>query len=438
MRLLYNILFPIFFALSAPFYFLKMWRRGNWQRGLGQRFGLYDADLKNQLADRRVLWLHAVSVGEVNLCAQLLQELAPHLSDWRFVATTTTSTGMSELQKKLPADVIKIYYPVDGFFAVRRALNTIRPAALVLVEAEIWPNLLWRVDDLGVPIFLVNARVSEKSFRGYRRFDFLFRPLFGAFRGIGTQNETDAARLRELGARAEAVHVTGNLKFDAALAASPRKLDAAALLKQIGVGPQSRVLVAGSTHDGEELLLAEQCRRLRGRFPDLFPVLVPRHFERATAVAEQLRAAGFNYARRSTLTPERTFAPGALDGLLVDSTGELRCFYETAALVFVGKSLTARGGQNPIEPGALGRAMVFGPHMENFRAIAEDFVKSAGAAQVRDATELETVLADLLGNEPRRKQLGQQALEVVRRNQGASARTVEMLRAQLSEPSSGA
>ncbi len=433
MRLLYNILFPLFFVLSAPFYFLKMWRRGNWRHGFGQRFGCYDANLTDQLADSRVLWLHAVSVGEVNLCAQLVRELAPHLPAWRFVATTTTSTGMGELQKKLPAEVIKLYYPVDGFFAVRRALNTIRPAALVLIEAEIWPNLLWRARDLGVPLFLVNARVSEKSFRGYRRFGFLFRPFFDAFRGIGAQNEADAVRLRELGARAEALHVTGNLKFDAASAAGPRKLDAAALLKQIGIESQSLVLVAGSTHDGEELLLAEQCRRLRTQFPTLFPVLVPRHFERANAVAEQLRAAGLRYARRSALTPETTFALGTLDGLLVDSTGELRCFYETASLVFVGKSLTAHGGQNPIEPGALGRAMVFGPHMENFRAIAEEFVKSGGAWQVRNATELEAALVELLKNEPRRNELGQRALQVVRRNEGASGRTSEMLRAHLAK-----
>ncbi len=433
MRLLYNILFPLFFVLSAPFYFLKMWRRGNWRHGFGQRFGFYDANLKGQLTGARVLWLHAVSVGEVNLCARLVHELAPLLPDWRFVATTTTSTGMGELQKKLPAEVIKFYYPVDGFFAVRRAMDVIRPAALVLIEAEIWPNLLWHAHDLGVPLFLVNARVSEKSFRGYQRFGFLFRQFFETFRGIGAQNEADATRLRELGARAEAIHVTGNLKFDAASAANPSKLNAAALLKQIGVEPKSLVLVAGSTHDGEELLLAKQCRRLRTQFPNLFPVLVPRHFERADAVMEQLHAAGLNYARRSTLKPETAVAPGALDGLLVDSTGELRCFYETAALVFVGKSLTAHGGQNPIEPGALGRAMVFGPHMENFRAIAEDFVKSGGAVQVRDVTELEKVLAELLGSETCRNELGQRALEVVRRNQGASGRTVEMLRAQLAK-----
>lgn len=431
MRLLYNILFPLFFVLSAPFYFVKMWRRGNWRHGFGQRFGFYDANLKGQLAGARVLWLHAVSVGEVNLCARLLHELAPILPGWRFVATTTTSTGMGELQKKLPAEVIKLYYPMDGFLAVRRALSTIRPAALVLIEAEIWPNLLWHAHDLGTPLFLVNARVSEKSFRGYRRFGFLFRQFFEAFRSIGTQNEADAARLRELGARAEAIHVTGNLKFDAASAAGPRKLDAAALLKQIGVEPQSLVLVAGSTHDGEELLLAGQCQRLRTQFPNLFPVLVPRHFERSNAVAEQLRAAGLRYARRSAMTPETTFAPGTLDGLLVDSTGELGCFYETASLVFIGKSLTAHGGQNPIEPGALGRAMVFGPHMENFRAIAEDFVKSDGAIQIRNAGELETALAELLKNKTRRNELGRRALEVVRRNQGASERTVEMLRAQL-------
>jgi 3-deoxy-D-manno-octulosonic-acid transferase len=433
MRLIYNILFPLFFALSAPFYFLKMWRRGDWRRGLGQRFGFYDAGTKSRLAGGRTLWLHAVSVGEVNLCVRLISKLGPALPGWRFVTTTTTSTGMGELQRKLPPEVIKLYYPVDCFFTVRRALAAINPAALVLVEAEIWPNLLWRAQSLGLPLFLVNARVSEKSFGGYRRFGLLFRPLFHAFHGIGAQNEADAARLRELGARTEAVTVTGNLKFDDAPGAGPRALDAAALLEQLGVGPPARVLVAGSTHAGEEMLLAEQCCRLRPRFPDLFPVLVPRHFERAKALAGQLRAAGLNYARRSELTPGMRPVPGTLDGLLVDTTGELRSFYETATLVFVGKSLAARGGQNPIEPGAAGRAMIFGPHMENFRAIAEDFVKSGGAVQVVDAAGLEQTLADLLENKPRRDDLGRRALSVVRRNQGAVSRTASLLQSHLAK-----
>ena len=427
MRLIYNILFLGFFCVSAPYYFWKMWRRGNWQAGFGQRFACYDAAFRAAVAGRRMVWLHAVSVGEVNVCVQLIRALEPRLPGVTLVVSTTTSTGMGELQKKLPEQVLKMYYPIDRRGGVRRALELIRPEAVVLVEAEIWPNFLWELRERRVPLFLVNARLSERSYRGYRRFGFLFAPLFAGFRGVGAQNELDAGRLRELGFRPGAVRVVGNLKFDAAAGDGRRGLDARALLRQVGVPEDSLVVVAGSTHAGEEVILAEQCRRLRGRFPSLFLVLVPRHFERAKSVMEELVGRGITLVRRSELQPGTRLERGAVECLLVDTTGELKYFYECAAVVFVGKSLTAEGGQSPIEPGALGRAMVFGPNMQNFAAIAAAFVAEGGAVQVRDAAELERELGELLADAGRRAALGRAARAVVERNLGAVERTVEMI-----------
>ena len=194
MRLLYNLLFPVFFLVSAPYYFWKMWRRGGWQRGFGERFGRLEAGKLQALGGAKVLWLHAVSVGEVNVSLQLIAALRPRLAGWKFLVSTTTSTGMGELEKKLPADVQRLYYPVDFPWSVSRALDTVRPAAVVLVEAEFWPNFLWQVRARGLPVFLANARVSDKSFRGYRRGAFLFRELFGNFAAVGAQNDADAAR----------------------------------------------------------------------------------------------------------------------------------------------------------------------------------------------------------------------------------------------------
>ncbi len=427
MRFLYNILFLAGFALSTPYYFLKMWRRGNWQRGFAQRFGRYEGRVKQALTNRQVLWLHAVSVGEVNVCTQLIQALEPRLPNLKFVVSTTTSTGMGELQKKLPSHIEKIYYPIDRRRFVTRALAAIHPAAIVLVEAEIWPNFLWHAHDFKIPLFLVNARLSEKSYRGYRRFGFLFRPVFAAFDGVGAQSEIDAAKLRELGCRPEAIHIVGNLKFDAAKLDERRLLDVPALLRRLGVPEGARILVAGSTHAGEEAILAAQFLRLRRQFPDLFLVLVPRHFERGNAVGEELGALGVKFVYRSALLESSQFKPGELDGLLVNTTGELKYFYEYASVIFVGKSLTAEGGQNPIEPGALGKAMVFGPNMQNFAAIAAAFVTHDGAVQVRDAAELEQVLAELLADEPRRAALGRNARQFVRENQGAVERTADMI-----------
>jgi 3-deoxy-D-manno-octulosonic-acid transferase len=428
-RILYNILFLFLFVLSSPYYFWRMLRRGNWQAGFGERFGEYDTKLKQALTNRHSLWLHAVSVGEVNICTHLIRALEPRVPNAKIVVSTTTTTGMGELKKKLPTHVSKIYYPIDRRKYVARAQSLIGPEAIILVEAEIWPNFIWRAQQHRIPLFLVNARLSERSYRGYKRFGFLFRPLFAAFTGVGAQNETDAARLRELGCRPEAIQIVGSLKFDAARLDERRTLDVPDLLRQLGVPEHAPLLVCGSTHAGEEAILAEIFLRLRQRFPDLFLVLVPRHFERSRVAAKDLEARGVKYVYRTELNSHSKvgFGPGELQCLLVNTTGELRFFYAHATVIFVGKSLTAHGGQNPIEPGALGKAMVFGPNMENFADVVKSFLAKDAALQVKDAAALEVALAQLLSDATRREQLGRNALGVVRDNVGAVERSVEMI-----------
>jgi 3-deoxy-D-manno-octulosonic-acid transferase len=426
-RTLYNILFISLFVLSSPYYFFRMWRRGSWQRGFGQRFGRYDAKLKQAITNRHTLWMHAVSVGEVNVCTQLIQALEPRMPNLKIVVSTTTTTGMEGLQAKLPTHISKIYYPLDYRSCVARALSTIRPEAVVLIEAEIWPNFLWRLRDCRIPSFLVNARLSERSYRGYRRFGFLFKSIFASFSGIGAQNESDAGKLKQLGCRPEAIQVVGSLKFDAAKLEERRLLDVPTLLAQLAVPPGAPLLVGGSTHAGEEALLAEQCQRLRARFPDLFLILVPRHFERSKDVGRELSARGIKFAFRSELMNHTQFAPGEIDCLIVNTTGELKYFYEHATVIFIGKSLTAEGGQNPIEPGALGKAMVFGPNMQNFEAVVKAFLQEDAAVQVQDAAELEKALGEVLADKHRREDLGNNALKVVHDNLGAIDRTVEMI-----------
>ncbi|HEU5396533.1 MAG TPA: 3-deoxy-D-manno-octulosonic acid transferase [Verrucomicrobiae bacterium] len=431
MRTLYNILFTLLFVLSSPYYFWRMWRRGNWSAGFGERFAYYSPDLKQALTNRHVLWIHAVSVGEVNLCTQLIRALEPRVPNMKFVVSTTTTTGMAELKRRLPSHVSKIYYPIDRRKYIWRALCIINPKAVVLVEAEIWPNFIWIAGKLNIPLFLANARLSDRSYPRYKKFGFLFRPLFAAFAGVGAQNQEDAAKLSEVGCRSEAIRVVGNLKFDAAKLDERRSLDVRKLLKQLAVPEDAPILVCGSTHDGEERMLADMARRLRARFPKLFLVLVPRHFERCRDVAQQLKQAEVRFAYRTELDSGVAFPEGEIECLLVNTTGELRFFYECATVVFVGKSMTAIGGQNPIEPGALGKAMVFGPNMQNFADITRNFVKHRAALQVRDPEELEKAIGDLLSDKPRRAELGHNALAVVAENLGAVNRTVEMIIAQL-------
>lgn len=427
MRLIYNILFIIFFCLSAPYYFVRMRRRGNWQEGFSERFGKFSSKVKQAMTNRHVLWIHAVSVGEVNVATQLIAALENRMPNLKIVVSTTTTTGMAELHKKLPSHIHKIYYPIDRRLCVRRAFMAIHPEAVVLVEAEIWPNFLWTAEQLGVPTFLVNARLSERSYDGYRRFGFLFRSLFGSFAGVGCQNEADAERLRALGCRPENIRVVGNLKFDAAKLEERVPIDVPRLLTQLGVPVDAPVIIGGSTHAGEEGVLAEIFVRLRQRFPKLFLIIVPRHFERGKEAGRDIAAHGVKFVYRKEVTPKSQFEPGEVDCLLVNTTGELKFFYQHANVIFVGKSLTAEGGQNPIEPGALGKPMIFGPNMQNFHAIAKAFVDRRGAIQVRDAKGLEEAFAMLLSDSDQSIALGMNALRVVRENLGAIEKTVDMI-----------
>lgn len=385
MRPIYNVLFTVGLLLFAPFYFVKLWRRGNWREGFGQRFGRYSSKIKQALTNRRVIWVHGASVGEANLANLVVRALEPRCPQHKFVVSCVSTTGMAELRRKLPADVEKIYFPFDRRVWVRRAFNVLRPEAVVLIEAELWPNFLWHARRRRAPVILVNARISEGAFRGYRRLGFVFRDLFRHLAAVTTQSERDGTRLVQLGCRPETVRTVGSLKFEPAPPAEERPLDVPRLLRHAGMPNGSHVLLAGSTHDGEEVLLAEIFQRLRSRFPKLYLVLVPRHFERCRAVGRQLGRRGLRYVYRSEVRFGAPPQPGASECLLVNSTGELRHFYPHADIVFVGKSLVPGGGQNPIEPAAVGRAIVFGPHMENFPDIVPHLLEADGALQVADA-----------------------------------------------------
>ena len=428
MRLLYNILINIAVVLLAPLYMIKLWRRGNWRRGFFQRFGRYDAKVKQSLTNRHVMWIHAVSVGEANLVVRLIDEIEKRLPNLKIVVSTTTTTGMAEIRKRLPGHIQKIYYPTDRRKWVQRALGTVHPEAIVLVEAEIWPNFLWRAREMNVPVFLVNARISDSSLKGYRRFASIFKPLFHNIDRICCPAETDKHRLLELGAHPENVHVVGNMKFDTATLGGNRSLDVQGMLRQLGVPEDALIIVAGSTHDGEEGLLAEAFVELKKQFSNLFLIIVPRHHERGREAGRAVKYRGLNLVfRRGLRSSGKQYDPSSVDCLLVNTTGELKFFYEIADVVFVGKSLSAKGGQNPIEPAALGKAVVVGPNMQNFRAIMPSFLEAEAVKQIHSENELVPTFAELLSNEPARNELGKRAQGVVEQNYGAIERTAHVI-----------
>ncbi len=433
MRTIYNILFTIGFVLSFPYYFFRLWRRGGWREGFRERFGSYSPRVKQALTNRRIVWIHAVSVGEVNLATLLVRALEPRLPTLKFVVSTTTTTGMAELRRKLPISVEKVYCPIDRRPWVRRAFAILNPEILILVEAELWPNMLWQARRRRVPVALVNARISQRSFSRYRKAAFFFRDLFHGLDAVGAQSDRDRERLIALGCHPDAVHAVGSLKFEPAPPADSRPLDVPRLLRHAGMPDNARILLAGSTHDGEEATLAEIFTRLRTKHPDLYLVLVPRHFERARSIGTQLHRRSLRYVYRSEISFADTPKPGSSDCLLVNSTGELRHFYPHAHVVFIGKSLHGVGGQNPIEPAAAGRPIVFGPNMQNFPDIAPRFLEADAAIQVPNAQSLESTLDSLLSNPHRCDTLGRNAQQVVDNSRGALDRTVAMIDAVLKD-----
>lgn len=435
MRALYSIIYTVGFIVLSPLFLYKMWKRGKYRENFLQRFGRYSPALRQQLAvkNERRCWLQAVSVGEINLALLLIPALRQRLPETRVVLTTTTSTGHALARDRLPAGVDLLYFPQDFPGPVRRAYDLIQPDFVILMESEVWPHHVWTAARRGRPVFLVNARMSPRSARRHRWVGWLFRRVFDKLTLVCAQSREDAAQFQRVGA--PRVEWTGNLKYDAALpSAGARRLDAAQVLRELGISPDRPVLVAGSTHPGEEEILFAVCAALRQQFPDLFLVLVPRHAERTPEIVARAKQLATRVVLRTD--PARP-APADCQGLVVNTTGELRWFYEVATVIFVGKSLVGAGGQNIVEAAASGHPVVFGPHMQNFKAIAAEFVATGAGVQVPDAAALQRELAGLLATPARRDQIAAAARQVIERNQGATARTVELITAALGAPAGG-
>ena len=416
-----QVAFVIGLVFSSPWYLWKMFRRGNFARGFWQRFAVYPAAVRQRAAGGGFVWIHGVSVGETRVALLLIERLRRRWPDLRIALSTTTSTGHALAVKHAPSEVLVFYFPLDFLACINRALALLRPRLMVVVETEVWPTLVLQSRKRGVPVIMVNGRMSEKSFRGYRCLGVLSRRVFGVFDLVCAQGPRDAERFRQLGVIENTLRVTGSLKFDEAQVPSRLGAQAREFLRCCGVDDSRPVWVCGSTHAGEEEIIFRVFRELRAKFSTLFLVLAPRHPERTREVLAVAQRCGM----RLTL---RTQPPRAdTDGVLLNTTGELKAFYEAATVIFVGKSLRGRGGQNFIEAAVTGAPVVFGPAMQNFEAIAEVFVRAGGVVQVKDETGLQTALDELLAKPERRREVGERARQVIVENSGAADRTVEAM-----------
>lgn len=422
-RLIYNLLFPLGLLVFLPGYLLKMRRRGNYRRNFGQRFGFYNETIRARLHERPHTWIHAVSVGEVAIALKLATKL--HELDPAFccVLTTTTTTGYAFAEKEAPACMVVMYNPLDFWPIVRRAFSVIRPERILLVEAEVWPNLAATARALGIPLALVNARLSERSERRFLKWRRFVAPTFRCLDLVCAQERKDVERWASLGIARSAIREVGSIKYDPTEIGSESILPLR-ILGSFCIEEARPILLGGSTHAGEEEILADVFLRLRAEFLKLVLLIAPRHVERAPEIIARLQQLGLRVALRSAA---ETVAAPEPDCLLLDTTGELRMWYAVATVVFVGKSLAAHGGQNPVEPILAGKPVIFGPHMENFSALAHSLLEHNAAVQVQDAAELTQRAAELLRDPARRMQLVQNAGRVLAVHRGATQRTAELV-----------
>lgn len=418
----YNVALAAALVLGAPWWLWKMATTHKYRAGLGERLGGVPVRLRNG-GERPVLWLHAVSVGEVLAVSRLVAELDRAFPAFRLLISTTTRTGQELARQRFGAERV-FYCPLDVPWAVSAYLRTLRPRMLILAETEFWPNLLSGCFRRGIPVTVVNARISDRSWPRYCRMRSLWQPFLGRLATVLAQSETDAERLRTLGCAADRVRVSGNLKFDVRAAA---EAEATRLLRSRGEG--LRFVVAGSTLEGEEAALLEAWPKLLATDPRLVLVLAPRHPERFAAVATLLERSGRPWVRRSEWGQSAgRLQPGAI--VLLDSIGELASVYSLAAVAFVGGSLVAAGGHNPLEPAQFGVPMVMGPSYENFRAITEDLLGHEGL-RIASREELAGELTELLRDAAGARAMGTRAREVFERQAGATARSIGALQLEL-------
>ena len=422
-RFIYNLLWPLGLLFFLPGYVLKMFRRGGYRAKFGQRLGWYDVDLRERLSKRRSTWLHAVSVGEVAIALKLANALRALEPDLHCVLTTTTTTGFALAHKNAPPWIEVMYTPLDFWPIIRRAFAVIRPTRILLVEAEVWPNLVAVAHARAVPVALLNARLSPRSEGRMRRFRFFVAPTFRLLDLVCVQEPEDVNRWAAIGVSLNRIQVVGSIKYDPqdnhVDSTAPKKI-----LLDLRIDNERPILFGGSTHRGEEEILAGIFRELRGRFPDLFLIIAPRHAERAGEIRRELERQGLRVALRTQST---ALVDEPVDCLLLDSTGELRDWYTIATVVFIGKSLMARGGQNPAEAIAAGRPIIFGSHMENFGALTRLLAANGGAIQVGSSAELQNAIVDLLRDPALRERLAAHARRVLDAHRGATARTAQLV-----------
>ncbi len=423
---LYNILVTFFLILSVPYFLLRSLVQERFRKQTAERMGCF----KNPSV-KRPIWVHAASVGEVFCSVPLLKKIKKEFPDCEIVLTTMTSTGKNASQTYLPEVSQVLFFPMDHPLIIQRAIRRIEPSLLLIAETELWPNLLRICGKKNIPIILFNGRISSKSFRRYLFLRFFFKECLKYISLFLMQTEEDRIRMIEIGAVSERTRVVGNLKFDQTSPSFTQEA-AAEMAKSLGLQGKESILIAGSTHSGEEEILIRLFKDLRKIDPRLILILAPRHLERLEEVERVLRKESISWKRRTSLSVNQDRLSEELkespEVILLDTIGELLRLYSLGTLVFIGGSLVPVGGHNPLEPLLFKKCVLFGPYMFNFLEISHHLIEAGGAIQVEGREDLFYHLKLLLPDEKVRKEVGEKGYQFLQKHQGATERMFEQIR----------
>ncbi|MGI9474314.1 MAG: 3-deoxy-D-manno-octulosonic acid transferase [Rubripirellula sp.] len=427
--MLANFLYAVALTILSPIIAYRMIRHGRYRRGIRQKLlGLSATEANRISGGERCLWIHAVSVGEVNLLPGVVKRLEPQVS-CPIVISTSTDTGYDLAVQHFGRDRV-FFCPLDFSWAVRRTLRHLAPVQLVLAELELWPNLVRQASESECRVVIINGRLSDRSAAGYQRFAKWTQPIFRAITWIGCQDETSKSHFADCGTDSQRLAMTGSLKFDDA-PTERETVEVKARVQWARVAPSHRVWIVGSTQEGEERMALEVYQTLQAEHPDLRLILVPRHTERFHDVASLIHQQGFAAKRRSQEQQRSDATWDAGTVILVDTIGELRHWWGVGQLATVGGSFGDRGGQNMLEPAGYGAAVSFGPNTRNFKEISARLLAASGAVRVSDSVELEAFVRRCLVDADYAASLGNAARTVVLSHRGATQRTVDALVAQL-------
>lgn len=429
MRFIADLLYLLTGVIISPVVAYRMVRHKRYLSGWGQRFG----KIKRKKPGQKCIWLHAVSVGEVNATKTLVKEFEDKLSDFEIVVSTTTDTGFGRATALFGANHTVVYFPFDLSWIMQRAFGYIQPTICLLMELEVWPNFVETANKLSIPVVVVNGRISDKSFGRYKIIKPIARNIFRKLTVILAQSEQYAGRFEKIGAEAEKVIVTGSLKYDTAQITDKIK-GAYTLAAKLGIDDE-RLWVAGATGPGEEKIILDVFSRLKEskQLGDLRLVIVPRKPERFDEAARLISEAGFDFVRYSSVKESNVPEPGKEAVILGDTMGDLRKFYSLATIIFVGRSLVPMGGSDMAEAAALGKCTIFGPYAFNFKQTVDALLAEEGAIMVKDQQELLETMQKCLGEPDFARQIARNGREVIRKNQGATTKTIEQIKKILSE-----